>query len=306
MVVGDYWQTLGVPIDQNTLFYYKRSHILYYQQINNNNSISKGRPICPHWTQIWFGARILILCGLLVTAFVPELGLRCSPEIYPIQLFTMFCFDCFTAIVDFIVAQKIFRSPRAKYYQKKIEQTEEQEVLGTEIVSKMQSSAFEEGNEQIEKNELEFWKFAKRQMSLFVIIGLIWGIFSTVFAAAAHWLIAFPTFNQIFNVKCDEHDPQVWEPHGLPAELYMGAHMMITMMYITLYYVLYWIIPYAYNQVAKTDKEKAKEQKAKERKAERQKERALTKKIKNLNQSTNIFDEDLLDEDQLKNTNSSK
>lgn len=98
----------------------------------------------------------------------------------------------------------------------------------------------------------------------------------------------------------------MWEPHGLPAELYMGAHMMITMMYITLYYVLYWIIPYAYNQVAKTDKEKAKEQKAKERKAERQKERALTKKIKNLNQSTNIFDEDLLDEDQLKNTNSSK
>lgn len=200
---------------------------------------------------------MLILLGIATFSFVPVLGLRCSPEIYrkiqysdslvAIQLFAIFTFDCFTAIVDFIAAKLLFRSPQATYYQKKIEQTEELEVQGIEVGNKVRASTFEEGQEYIEKSELEFWKFAKRQMNLFVIIGLVWGIFSTVFSAAAHWLIAFPTFKLIFDVRCEAKDPTVWDPHGLPAELYMGAHMMITMMYITLYYVLYWIIPYAYN-----------------------------------------------------------
>lgn len=92
-------------------------------------------------------------------------------------------------------------------------------MLGTEVISKMQSGAFEEGQEHIEKRELEFWKFTKRQMSLFVIIGLFWGLNTVCFAAGSHWLVAFPTFKAIFDTHCDPDDPTVWEPKGLPAEL---------------------------------------------------------------------------------------
>lgn len=117
-------------------------------------------------------------------------------------------------------------------------------------------SGLEEGEEQIEKQELEFWKFAKRQMGLFINLGLAWGIITSGYGAGAHFMMIWSSaFRTIFNVECDHIDPTVWEPHGLPAELYLGANMMFTMFYITLYYVLYWIIPYAYNQVAKTEKE---------------------------------------------------
>jgi hypothetical protein len=186
------------------------------------------------------------------------------------QLFYMFCFDAFTAAVDYAVAKILFRSPQAKHYQQKIEQAEEQEVRGvanhnSEMnirTANGKSSNFEEGEEQIEKAQLEYWKFAKRQMGLFTNLGLAWGIVSTIYGAAAHYLlIKFTSLRTIFDVECEASDPSVWEPHGLPAELYIGAHMLLTMLYITLYYVLYWIIPYAYNQIAKTDKELENERK---------------------------------------------
>jgi uncharacterized membrane protein len=144
----------------------------------------------------------------------------------------------------------IFRSPQALYFKKKIEEVEEKEVQGQEV--QQQLSAFEEGKEQIEKTELEFWKFAKRQMGLFVNLSVAIGVITTAYGFGAHFLMFVTIFNTIFTLDCDDKDPTAWKTHGLPDELYIGANMMFTMFYITLYYVLYWIIPYAYNQVAKT------------------------------------------------------
>lgn len=117
----------------------------------------------------------------------------------------------------------------------------------SEALNETKPRQVEEGVEDIEKSELEFWKFAKRQMGIFTNLGLAWGCASTVYGAAATWAIRSPSMYRIFFVECEPENHSVWDPHGLPAELYLGANMLITMLYITLYYVLYWIIPYAYN-----------------------------------------------------------
>jgi len=70
-----------------------------------------------------------------------------------------------------------------------------------------------------------------------------------------------------FNVVC--HNSDVWHTKGLPSELFVTVHMLITMLYITLYFIVFWIIPFSNNQIIKTPKEIVKEREAKRKKKEK-------------------------------------
>ena len=62
----------------------------------------------------------------------------------------------------------------------------------------------------------------------------------------------------VIRVECE--NKVVWKPEGFLGELFVTAHMLITMIYLTQYYVSFFTIPYRCNQIKKTQKELEKEQ----------------------------------------------
>lgn len=107
-----------------------------------------------------------------------------------------------------------------------------------------------------EQKDLERWKFLKHQMSMFTRIGFFlgcllagWGIFAGLI------LLSNEAFHSVWRLDCSATNNHLWHPDGLPAELFLGFHMLVTMFYITLYYFLYWMVPKWHNQVLKTESE---------------------------------------------------
>lgn len=104
----------------------------------------------------------------------------------------------------------------------------------------------------------EDWKYAKHQLTLFTTLCLIFGLILFTYGSIVMFVMPLPKVVQSFNVKCrlDPSDsPSVWHVHGIGAELFVSAHMILTMTYITCYYIVFWIIPFRHNQIEKTEKE---------------------------------------------------
>jgi hypothetical protein len=196
-----------------------------------------------------------------------------------------FVFDFVTACGDYFIRFYMFKTPVAVEYQMMIdeEKREEKRLLDSTIDmdetqqetqdSKlkqtsdliMKSSGMDGENPYLsgldksltpEQKELEQWKFLKHQMSMFTRVGFFiggllagWGIFAGII------LLSNETFHAIWRLDCNEFNNHVWHPDGLPAELFLGFHMLVTMFYITLYYFLYWMVPKWHNQVLKTESE---------------------------------------------------
>ena len=74
---------------------------------------------------------------------------------------------------------------------------------------------------------------------------------------------------EIFVVECLDSS-SVWHAKGLPGELFVTGHMLMTMIYITLYLFVFWKLPYYNGQILKTEKEIIDEEEAKKKKLEKE------------------------------------
>lgn len=197
-----------------------------------------------------------------------------------------FVFDFVTACGDYFIRFYIFKMPKAVEYQMAIdeEKREEKRLLDSTVDNDddtlqdtpenklkqtsdlIQKSSDMEGDNPYlsgldksltpEQKDLEQWKFLRHQMHMFTQVGFLlggllagWGIFAGII------LLSNETFHAIWRLDCSATNNHLWHPDGLPAELFLGFHMLVTMFYITLYYFLYWMVPKWHNQVLKTDSE---------------------------------------------------
>jgi len=112
----------------------------------------------------------------------------------------------------------------------------------------------DKGLSEMERKELDEWLFRQKQFHLYAKLGLIWGCIQIVIGTICTFVLRIPSVKDFFHVSC--RGGEIWIPEkSFMGELFVTAHMLITMLYITLYYITFWTIPFRCNQIEKTPAE---------------------------------------------------
>ena len=90
-------------------------------------------------------------------------------------------------------------------------------------------------------------------MRVYARLGMLWSYIQVIIGSICVFVIPIPSVKPVFAVECRKDI--IWIPHAFMGELFVTAHMLITMLYITMYYITFWTIPFRCNQVAKDSDE---------------------------------------------------